>query len=76
MNVMLSNLSHDLDVSLAYSIDREGVGDRTGFSCPCIRSGLDATTSTLAAGFPMRSGSPFVIRRAMRRPNGPSWRAR
>jgi hypothetical protein len=39
--------------------------DRTGFGCPCIRSRLDATTSTLAAHSPMRSGSPFVIRRAI-----------
>jgi hypothetical protein len=29
MNVMLSNLSHDLDVSLAYSIDKKVWGVRT-----------------------------------------------
>jgi hypothetical protein len=57
MNAMLSNLSHDLDVSLAYIIDKKVGGTRTGISALCIRSEFDGTTSTLAAYSPMRSGS-------------------
>jgi hypothetical protein len=41
MNAMLSNLSHDLDVSLAYIIDKKVGGDRTGISA--LVSGLNST---------------------------------
>src|ERR1700729_2787681 len=42
MNLMLSNLSHDLDVSLAYSIDREVRGSSEP-DLVALVSGLDGT---------------------------------